>query len=342
MRDGAAGYVFLLTQHVSKPDAPIENPGKKKQTTTTKTQHIETLNPGAVQAAPAAAPAAAPGASAATESDDEDAPTVTPVMKAFASLPTALKNVPLSTTGFPEGFNPAKELKLEPFQEAFHYLGQHKELLHASYGTADALLMLAFESQMAGQKALARMCTEKALLVQYCNKLGPDGVSLFFKRYVDFTDPSMMSPDGRAAFVFLNDVLSTYARISQRAEALAAQYKDGGEGAEQIQLMAEDPNTVISFDVPDGPPPENIKIEGEGAESMDVNQVKAWLQRRWDIYQSFDPDFRAALETKKLERVNEVLGEMPVAKAERVVQELDEAGILNFSSTEVRDETGRT
>ncbi|KAI3628955.1 hypothetical protein CBS9595_000027 [Malassezia furfur] len=309
------------------PDAPVENPSKKKQTTTTKTQHIETLNPGAAQVSAPAAPAAA-------DSDDEEAPTVTPVMKAFASLPTALKNVPLSATGFPEGFNPAKELQLAPFEEAFRYLGQHKELLHASYGTADALLMQAFESQMAGQKALARMCTEKALLVQYCNKLGPDGVSLFFKR--------MMSPDGRAAFVFLNDVLSTYARIAQRAEALATQYKEGSEGAEQIQLMAEDPSTVISFDVPDGPPPENITIEGEGAESMDVNQVKAWLQRRWEIYQSFDPDFRAALETKQLARVNEVLGEMPVEKAERVVQELDEAGILNFSSTEVRDETGRT
>lgn len=313
----------------------MENPSKKKQTTTTKTQHIETLNPGAAQVSAPAAPAAA-------DSDDEEAPTVTPVMKAFASLPTALKNVPLSATGFPEGFNPAKELQLAPFEEAFRYLGQHKELLHASYGTADALLMQAFESQMAGQKALARMCTEKALLVQYCNKLGPDGVSLFFKRYVCLADPRMMSPDGRAAFVFLNDVLSTYARIAQRAEALATQYKEGSEGAEQIQLMAEDPSTVISFDVPDGPPPENITIEGEGAESMDVNQVKAWLQRRWEIYQSFDPDFRAALETKQLARVNEVLGEMPVEKAERVVQELDEAGILNFSSTEVRDETGRT
>lgn len=33
---------------------------------------------------------------------------------------------------------------------------------------------------------------------------------------------------------------------------------------------------------------------------------------------------------------------MPVEKAEMVVQDLDRAGILNFSSTEIRDETGKT
>lgn len=171
-------YVHNLTQHVSKPDVPVENPSKKKSTTTT--QHIETLNPGAsnVSAGSPAEP------SAKSDSDDEEAPSVTPVMKQFASLPTVLKDIPLSLTSFPDGFNPAKELKLDLFQQAFQYLGQHKELLHESYGTSDALFLQAFESQMAGQKALARMCTEKALLVQYCNKLGPDGVSLFFRRYV--------------------------------------------------------------------------------------------------------------------------------------------------------------
>lgn len=151
----------------------------------------------------------------------------------------------------------------------------------------------------------------------------------------------MMSPDGRAAYVFLNDVLTTYGRIAERAGVLAQQHRAENEGTEQIQLMAEDPNTVISFDVPDGPPPEHITIEGEGAETMDVHHVRAWLQRRWDIFQNFDPAFREALQTKQLERVNAVLGRMPVEQAEVVVQELDQAGILNFSSTAVRDETGR-
>jgi len=68
------------------------------------------------------------------------------------------------------------------------------------------------------------MCTEKALLVQYCTQLGKDGVNLFFQR--------MMQTDGRAAVVFLNAVLSTYTRISSRADVMKEKYKDEGEGVE--------------------------------------------------------------------------------------------------------------
>lgn len=121
---------------------------------------------------------------AADDSDEEDTPSMTPAMKTFASLPSALESVPLSTDKFPPDFNPLKQLKLDAFEKAFHYLGMHKELLRPDHGTSDALLVQAFESQMAGQKALARLCTERALLIQYCNQLGSDGVNLFFRRYV--------------------------------------------------------------------------------------------------------------------------------------------------------------
>lgn len=147
----------------------------------------------------------------------------------------------------------------------------------------------------------------------------------------------MMNTDGKAASVFLNDVLSTYTRIAKRAQILKSQQQESQEGGvEQIQLMAQSPGTEISFEIPEGPPPEEIRLEGEGAEHLDVNQVREWLQRRWDIYMSFDEDFRQALASKSLEKVNEVLGRMPVSKAELIVQDLDRAGILNFSSTEVR------
>lgn len=260
-------------------------------------------------------------------------------MKSFASLPSSIASLPLSAESLPADFLSSKRLDLSAFEKMFQFIGSHKELLHPQYGTTDALLMQAFESQMAGQKALARMCTEKALLIQYCLKLGRDGVSLFFQRYVSHTDSRMMNTDGKAAVLFLNDVLATYTRIAQRAKALREQQQENSEGVEQIQLMAQDPGTVISFDIPEGPPPEKIRLEGEGVEHLDANEVREWLQRRWDIYMSFDEDFREALASKNLDKVNEVLGRMPVSKAEVIVQDLDRAGILNFSSTEVRDET---
>ena len=315
------------SSHVTKSD-DLPPQTQQKPSGKTKVQHVETLNPGASSVSQPAT------ANDSEEEEEEDSPSITPVMKAFASLPSALKSVPISMEKFPPGFNPATQLNLNAFEKMFDFLSAHKELLRSEYGTSDALLLQAFESQMAGQKSLARMCTEKALLVQYCNQLGKDGVNLFFQR--------MMQTDGRAAVVFLNDVLSTYTRISSRADVMKEKYKDEGEGVEQIQLMAEDPNTVISFQIPEGPPPENIKLEGEGADKLDPSQVHEWLQRRWDIFVGFDEDFRRALETKNLDTVNQALGRMPVEKAEMVVQDLDRAGILNFSSTEIRDETGKT
>lgn len=315
--------------HVSK-EKPLSLPQTSKTPKAT-TQHIETLNAGALPKA------AAP--SAEDNSDDEELPNVTPIMKTFASLPSSIASLPLSTESLPTDFLASKQLDLSAFEKMFQYIGSHKELLHPEYGTTDALLLQAFESQMAGQKPLARMCTEKALLVQYCLKLGRDGVSLFFQRLVLSTYPSMMNTDGKAAIVFLNDVLSTYTRIAQRAKVLREQQQENKEGVEQIQLMAQDPGTVISFDIPEGPPPDEIRLEGEGVKHLDVNQVREWLQRRWDIYMGFDEDFRQALASKSLDNVNEVLGRMPISKAETIVQDLDRAGILNFSSTEVRDET---
>lgn len=155
----------------------------------------------------------------------------------------------------------------------------------------------------------------------------------------------MTQTQGRAAVVFFNDVLSTYTRIADRSKALQSESKaspaGAGEGEEQIQLVAEDPNTIISFEVPEGPPPKEIELEGELAKSMDVEKVREILQSRWDIYNNFDADLRAALETKSLDKVNEILGKMSVDKAEEVVGQLDAAGILNFQSREIRDETGK-
>lgn len=46
----------------------------------------------------------------------------------------------------------------------------------------DGLLVEAFNSQMEGKGDYARQCVHQGLLLQYCRSLGPDGISLFFKR----------------------------------------------------------------------------------------------------------------------------------------------------------------
>lgn len=329
IREGwSSGYVNKEEDEpASRSTATPTQKGKAKQTTT-----IETLNAGSSGSSSDVAKK-----EPASEADDEELPTLLPSMSAFARLPSCLPNLSLTASSLPSNFNPMRDVKPEPFDVALQHLSKHKELVREETNTTDALLVEAFQAQMRGEPDLSRRCVEKGLLVQYCNKLGKDGVNLFFQR--------MRQSGGKAAVVYFNDVLSTYNRIADRCKAIQAEQGSdgagGAEGEEQIQLVAEDPSTVISFDVPEGPPPEQIELDDELAEKMDVEQVRGLLQHRWDIYQAFPDDLKSALQSKSLDAVNQVLGAMKVAEAEDVVAKLDQAGILNFTSSEVRDETGK-
>jgi cell division cycle protein 37 len=111
------------------------------------------------------------------------------------------------------------------------------------------------------------------------------------------------------------------------------------EEREQIQLVAEDPSLTISFNLPDGPPPADLRLEGPGTEEMDVEVVREFLQRKWDIFESFKPELKQALKTEKLDEVNKVLARMKVPEAEEVVEKMQEGGMLSFSEAGVRDMT---
>lgn len=150
-----------------------------------------------------------------------------------------------------------------------------------------------------------------------------------------------MSGDPRASIVFEKDVEDTYNHLCERVRISKAEEDAVAAGTEQIQLVPENPDHTITFNVPDGPPPENIQLEGEELRDVDPEAVRKALQMRWNVFQSFKPELRAALESQSLERVNKVLGSMKVIDAEEIVKMLDLAGILNFSEHGVRDGTGQ-
>lgn len=151
----------------------------------------------------------------------------------------------------------------------------------------------------------------------------------------------MISGDKRSHDIFVNDFEKTYKHLVERVKITKEETEANSAGKEQIQLVAENPDTTINFNVPDGPPPEVIELEGPGAKDLDVNEVRKALQMRWDIFCSFPEDFQTALKTGQLEEVNKVLGDMDVPTAEGVVQQLDMAGILDFSEKGIRDATGQ-
>ena len=156
---------------------------------------------------------------------------------------------------------------------------------------------------MDGKDAYARQCVHQGLLLQYCNKLGRDGIGLFFKR--------ITTKDHQAGKVFMDDVNTTYGRIKTRAAELQKERQDPA-GVEQIQLHAVDPNTKIHIVVPE-------------ATSQDPSEIAAR-----EIYDSFPPNLQKALQAASLDKVNEVLGKMSVEEAEEVVQKLGEGGMLSL------------
>ncbi|KDQ15136.1 hypothetical protein BOTBODRAFT_174299 [Botryobasidium botryosum FD-172 SS1] len=297
-----------------EPDpAPSAPKPKEKKTVKAKETTYEVLNSGPSKSAPASAePDEADDADDDEDDDDEDDDDVdtelTPSQLAFSKIP------------------------IGAYERSFEFIQNDRSVLYP--GTTDNLLVTGFSAQLRGEHAYAKQCVHQGLLVQYCDKLGKDGVALFFKR--------MVSSGGRAEAVFLDDVEKTYKHIQQRVEAIKAEQAEQG-GKEQIQLVPEEgSNQTISFNVPDGPPPEEIKLEGPGTENLDPVEVRKALQMQWDIFDGFRPKLKKALRSGKLEEVNKVLGGMDVSEAESVVNQLNIAGILSFAENQIRDETGKS
>ncbi|RPD62743.1 hypothetical protein L226DRAFT_482105 [Lentinus tigrinus ALCF2SS1-7] len=283
--------------------APVKNAITEKPTK--KVTEFETLNPKGVAASPFNLEASSSSSSKAPQYDPDELPELTPALVGFSRLP------------------------VRGYEQSWEYIKAHRDVYVP--GASDALLVAAFRAQSDGDAKYALQCVHQSLLIQYCEKLGKDGPSMFFRK--------MISGDPRATGVFEKDVQDTYAHLVERVRISKAE--ESAAGGEQIQLVAENPETSITFNVPDGPPPEKLELEGPGFENVSIEDVRKALQMRWDVFQSFDEPLQQALKNQSLEEVNKVLGAMKVEQAEEVVKLLDVAGILNFSEGGIRDETGR-
>ncbi|KAK7048437.1 Hsp90 co-chaperone Cdc37g [Favolaschia claudopus] len=260
--------------------AKLDDKPKTKQKTTT--TQFETIN------APAATSA---GDTEEEEEDlDDDIANLTPSLDAFSKLP------------------------LRGFEQSFRFIQDHRDVVVP--GASDALLGAAFKAQYDNKPMYAKKCVHQSLLLQYGDKLGVDGLRVFFKK--------MIAGDRRAEAVFMDDVEKTYAHLASRVKRSQDEAKQGGR--ETIMLASENEGD-ITFNVPSGPPPDELVL------------VRKALQFRWDVFQGLPDNLRAALQTEELTEVNKVLGDMEVAEAEEILSTLDMAGIIPFSESGVRDET---
>ncbi|KAI0769900.1 Cdc37 N terminal kinase binding-domain-containing protein [Fomes fomentarius] len=284
---------------------PVKGAIDTKQKQKQKITEFETLNPKGVAAAPHNQDEAASSSSNSPADEYDELPELTPSLVQFSHLP------------------------VRGYEQSWEFIKAHRDVYVP--GASDALLVAAFRAQSDGDAKWALQCIHQSLLLQYCEKLGKDGPSLFFRK--------MISGDQRATGVFEKDVHDTYAHLVERVRVSKAE--EQAAGGEQIQLVPENPETSISFNVPEGPPPEHLELEGAGFENVTVEEVRKALQMRWDVFTNFEPRLQEALKSQSLDEVNKVLGSKKVEEAEEIVRLLDVAGILNFSEGGIRDETGR-
>jgi cell division cycle protein 37 len=203
------------------------------------------------------------------------------------------------------------KIKAGDWYASLQFLMAHPEVMQEK--ETDGLLVEAFNSEMDGKPKHARQCVHAGLLLQYCRQLGGrQGVEMFFKR--------IQSKDHQASKMFNDDVDGTYNRIRTRAAEILKERAENpaGEGVEQIQLHAVDPNTTINIQVP---PKESSATDPE---------ERAIEEQAREIFDTFPPGLQRALESGKLEEVNKVLAKMSVEEAEEIVEKLSMGGMLSM------------
>lgn len=78
-----------------------------------------------------------------------------------------------STTAF-------SRLPIRGYTQSFEFIQKDPSILMEK--NTDALLAEAFEAELKGERERAKRCVHQGLMIQYCRKLGKDGVRLFFQR----------------------------------------------------------------------------------------------------------------------------------------------------------------
>lgn len=66
------------------------------------------------------------------------------------------------------------------YEESWEFIKSHRDVMVP--GASDALLVAAFTAESNGQFRYAQQCVNQSLLIQYCEKLGGDGVRVFFRK----------------------------------------------------------------------------------------------------------------------------------------------------------------
>jgi cell division cycle protein 37 len=98
---------------------------------------------------------------------------MTPSLSAFAQIPLN------------------KSRLTDNYEASFEFLQKDRGIF--TDGAVNAMLLEAFHAETIGKKKYAEQCVHQGLMIQYCEKLGRDGIGMFFNKRVLFYRPVTLS-----------------------------------------------------------------------------------------------------------------------------------------------------
>ncbi|KAJ1974670.1 hsp90 co-chaperone Cdc37 [Dimargaris xerosporica] len=267
---------------VRQGDISVESSSKPKPTTTKTVQSIEVLNADTLEANQA---------------------------KVVAKQPEPPKPV-LTVEQIVDEFSNARDM-----DATLKYISKYPNIVNESI--SDEILVKAFELGMANESAAAYQCVHQALILQYCARLGNNGVSMFVMRYKN---------DPRAKAMFEAEVKAMHQRIMERSKVLREERKANpkAEDIECIQLQTDDPEAPIEINVP-------------SEALLSADQLSEEDAKIKELYLSLPDYFREALQVGTLEKVNEAFAQMPGVEAEKVLNACTEGGFIAIAGEMVVD-----
>ncbi|KAI9296023.1 hypothetical protein K502DRAFT_278224, partial [Neoconidiobolus thromboides FSU 785] len=182
---------------------------------------------------------------------------------------------------------------LKTLEQSLEFISKYKFIINEKY--SDEILAKGFELQLQGNSRQAKHCVHQALIIQYCGRLGKDGVTAFFKR---------ITTTGNE--VFLKDVEDTYNILKQRCEVIRQQ-NSKQKAIFQLEPTSEDAKIMV--DLP----------------TDDIND-----QERKVIFNSLPLKLQEALKENTIEAINLALSELDEQEAEHALQLCDQGAFLNF------------
>lgn len=187
-----------------------------------------------------------------------------------------------------------KFAKSKSFDESLALISKHPYLISDQY--SDEILAHAFEVEMKKNYAFAKNCVHQSLVLQYCNRLGKDGVGLFFARL-----------KSQGFEIFTKDVHDTYNILKERCKVLLEKSANESKEKAIFQLEPSSPDSQLSVYVP---------TEDE--------------QDRYELFLSLPESLQAAFRIGTIEALNEALKDLDEQEAEQALQTCDQGQFILF------------